>query len=93
MDLAAFQATIRATYGERDAERGLARTHAWFVEECGELSRALFREGEQRQVEEFADVLAWLTTLADLAGVDLAAAATRYRDGCPRCGDVPCRCG
>lgn len=92
MELSDLQATIRATYGQRDTTRGLARTHAWFVEECGELSRALFREGHQRQVEEFADVLAWLVTLADMAGVDLAAAAERYRDGCPSCGGVPCTC-
>lgn len=92
MDLAAFQRLISETYGRRDADRGLARTHAWFVEECGELSRALFREDHDRQVEEFADVLAWLTTLADLAGVDLAAAAARYADGCPSCGNVPCTC-
>lgn len=92
MDLSTFQATIRATYGTRDAERGLARTHAWFVEECGELARALFRQDEQRQAEEFADVLAWLTTLADMAGIDLAEAAERYRDGCPKCGGTPCTC-
>ncbi len=92
MELSDLQTTIRATYGSRDRERGLARTHAWFVEECGELSRALFREGPERQAEEFADVLAWLTTLADLAGVDLATAAERYRNGCPKCGETPCTC-
>lgn len=92
MELSAFQAAIRATYGERDVERGLARTHAWFVEECGELSRALFRQDRDRQVEEFADVLAWLTTLADMAGIDLAEAAERYRDGCPKCHQAPCTC-
>ena len=92
MELSQFQATIRATYGARDAERGLARTHAWFVEECGELARALFREDGQRQRDEFADVLAWLTTLADMAGIDLAEAATRYADGCPKCSEAPCVC-
>ena len=92
MELSTFQATIRATYGDRDAERGLARTHVWFVEECGELARALFREDRQRQVEEFADVLAWLTTLADMAGIDLTEAAERYRDGCPKCSAIPCTC-
>lgn len=92
MELTELQAAIRATYGARDAERGMARTHAWFVEECGELARALFREDTQRQREEFADVLAWLTTLADMAGVDLAAAADRYRDGCPKCDASPCQC-
>lgn len=92
MELGSFQRLVRDTYGERDAERGLARSHAWFVEECGELSRALFREDHDRRVEEFADVLAWLTTLADLAGVDLAEAAQRYANGCPSCGEVPCTC-
>ncbi|MFT5565070.1 MAG: NTP pyrophosphatase (non-canonical NTP hydrolase), partial [Myxococcota bacterium] len=37
MDLTELQQSIRDTYGARDAERGLLRTHAWFVEECGEL--------------------------------------------------------
>jgi len=92
MDLADFQARMRALYGERDRERGLARTFAWFTEECGELSRALFRGGHDERVHEFADVLAWLASLADQAGVDLAAAAARYADGCPRCGTTPCTC-
>ena len=92
MDLQELQTTIRATYGQRDAERGLARTHAWFVEECGELSGALFRQGHEERLHEFSDVLAWLATLADLAGVDLAEAARRYADGCPRCGGIPCTC-
>lgn len=92
MDLADFQALMRATYGDRDRERGLARTFAWFTEECGELSRALFRGDREAQRREFADVLAWLASLADQAGVDLAAAARRYADGCPRCGTTPCTC-
>ncbi|MDP8969875.1 MAG: nucleotide pyrophosphohydrolase, partial [Actinomycetota bacterium] len=81
MDLADFQRQMRAVYGPRDRARGLARTFAWFIEECGELSRALFRGDRQAQEREFADVLAWLASLADQAGVDLAAAAHRYVDG------------
>lgn len=92
LDLAQLQATIRATYGARDRERGLERAFAWLVEEVGELSRALFREDADARARECADVLAWLVSVADLAGVDLAAAAGRYRDGCPKCGAVPCRC-
>ncbi|GIW74902.1 MAG: hypothetical protein KatS3mg103_1424 [Phycisphaerales bacterium] len=30
--------------------------------------------------EEFADVLAWLATLANIAGVDLAQACRKYTD-------------
>lgn len=93
MDLAQFQRQMRVLYGNRDRERGLARTFAWFTEECGELSRALFRGDDAQRVTEFADVLAWLASLADQAGVDLAAAAERYADGCPRCHATPCACG
>lgn len=92
MELADFQRQMRALYGERDAARGLARTYAWFSEECGELSRALFRGDNDDRVREFGDVLAWLASLADQAGVDLATAATRYAAGCPRCGAAPCAC-
>lgn len=92
MDLRTLQEQMRALYGDRDRERGLARTFAWFTEECGELSRALFRGSHEDRVHEFADVLAWLASLADQAGVDLADAARRYADGCPRCAAAPCRC-
>jgi hypothetical protein len=50
------------------------------------------RQGHDERVEEFSDVLAWLVTLADLCGVDIAEAAARYRDGCPSCGGIPCTC-
>jgi NTP pyrophosphatase (non-canonical NTP hydrolase) len=92
VEIEQFQDVIRATYGDRDAQRGVERTFAWFVEEVGELSRAVFRQDRDRQLEEFSDVLAWLVTLADLTGVDMAEAAARYADGCPRCGSSPCAC-
>lgn len=93
MTIGEFQDLIRDLYGQRDANRGLARTFMWVVEEIGELARALQDEDERRVHEEFADVLAWLTTLATLAGVDLEAAVTqRYGHGCPKCAQVPCRC-
>ena len=92
MDIADFQRQMNALYGDRDRERGLARSFAWFTEECGELSRALFRGDHDAQLHEFGDVLAWLVSLADQAGIDLNAAAHRYADGCPRCGSSPCEC-
>lgn len=91
-DLAAFQQQMVDLYGARDADRGLARTFAWFTEEVGELSRALFRGSHQDREHEFADVLAWLASLAAQSGVDLGRAALRYADGCPRCGATPCAC-
>ena len=70
--------------------RGLAGTHMWFCEEVGELTRAL-RRGQTEELEgEFADVLAWLSTLASIAGIDLAEAARKkYAAGCPRCASTP----
>lgn len=92
LTLRQFQDLIDATYGERDAARGLTSTYMWFAEEAGELARAL-RKGDPRNLrEEVADVLAWLSTLATLAGVDLEDAARRYAAGCPRCGGTPCAC-
>jgi NTP pyrophosphatase (non-canonical NTP hydrolase) len=67
-------------------------TFRWFVEEVGELARAL-RHGDQGElVHEFGDVLAWLGSLANLSNVDLALAARRFESGCPKCGRSPCRC-
>jgi NTP pyrophosphatase (non-canonical NTP hydrolase) len=93
VEIEQLQATIRATYGDRDRERGVEGTFAWFVEEVGELSRAIHRQGHDERVTEFSDVLAWLVSLADLTGVDLQAAAARYADGCPKCRARPCHCG
>lgn len=90
--LRAFQQQIEAIYGERDRQRGLAGTYMWFAEEVGELARALRAGDPQNLQEEVADVLAWLSTLASMAGVDLEAAALRYGAGCPRCGATPCLC-
>ena len=79
-------------YGARDRERGLAGTFMWFAEEVGELSRALRGRDRTNLAEEFADVLAWLVTLASIAGVDMASAARKYERGCPRCRATPCAC-
>ena len=88
-----FQALIRRMYFEKDAARGIDGTFMWLMEEVGELAAAL-REGTRaEQAAEFADVLAWLTTIANVAGVDLAAAVRqKYGDGCPGCGQLVCSC-
>ena len=93
MRIEEFQRRIEEIYFARDSARGLAGTHMWFCEEVGELTRAL-RRGQKHELEgEFADVLAWLATLASIAGVDLEAAARKkYESGCPRCRGTPCTC-
>lgn len=88
-----FQRRIESIYFEKDARRGLFATFTWFVEEVGELARAVKGRDEDNLKEELGDVLAWLCTLASLRGIDLEEAARRYEHGCPRCGGVPCGCG
>jgi NTP pyrophosphatase (non-canonical NTP hydrolase) len=93
MRIAEFQKKIESIYYERDAKRGLAGTHMWFCEEVGELTRALRRDRKDELEGEFADVLAWLATLASIAGIDLEEAARKkYEHGCPRCEATPCEC-
>jgi len=92
MEIAELQETLRRTYYQRDARRGRDATFRWMTEEVGELARAL-RHGERDELaHEFSDVLAWLTSLANLAGIDLEEAASRYAAGCPKCGASPCAC-
>ena len=92
MDLAELQDVIERTYGERDRERGVPATVAWLTEELGELAQAVRKGSPQEQAEEFADVLAWVATLANQVGVDLNSAVERYADGCPKCAARPCAC-
>jgi NTP pyrophosphatase (non-canonical NTP hydrolase) len=92
MDLAAFQQLMETTYGRNDRQRGVPATVAWLAEEVGELAQAVRKGTREEQEHEFADVLAWLASLANQMGIDLAAAADRYANGCPRCGASPCRC-
>jgi NTP pyrophosphatase (non-canonical NTP hydrolase) len=87
-----LQRSLRDTYLDRDAARGTNGTFRWLVEEVGELARGLRTNDHANLVHEFGDVLAWLVSLANLVGVDLEEAASRYAAGCPRCGHIPCRC-
>jgi NTP pyrophosphatase (non-canonical NTP hydrolase) len=103
-----FQSLIREMYYEKDAARGIAGTFMWLIEEVGELSTAL-REidsmDESKSVnpesaslrvnlqEEFADVLAWLATLANVVDIDLnRAVQDKYGSGCPGCEQFVCVC-
>ena len=93
VSLADFQQLIRQMYLRKDVTRGVDGTFMWLIEEIGELATAL-REGTHRQKsEEFADVLAWLTTIANVVDVDLSEAVTqKYGSGCPGCGRFVCTC-
>ncbi|MHC4332569.1 MAG: MazG nucleotide pyrophosphohydrolase domain-containing protein [Planctomycetota bacterium] len=51
----------------------------WFIEEVGELATALAGDDQNNKAQEFADVFAWLCTLANITSVDLEkACADKY---------------
>lgn len=93
MTLGDLQTLIRTMYSAKDEARGIDGTFMWLMEEIGELAAAL-REGTPEELsQEFADVLAWLATIANVAGVDLQAAVQKkYGAGCPGCGQMVCQC-
>lgn len=84
---------IKEEFFHKDSPRGLVKTFVWFTEEIGELARAIRTDDREHLEEEFADVFAWLCTMANLAEIDLEEAAVKkYAKGCPRCGAKPCIC-
>jgi NTP pyrophosphatase (non-canonical NTP hydrolase) len=103
-----FQKLIRKMYFEKDQARGIPATFLWLAEEVGELASALretdpaeqarvsadeFFKRRENLAEEFADVLAWLATIANVAEVDLSRAVrAKYGSGCPGCQQFICRC-
>jgi NTP pyrophosphatase (non-canonical NTP hydrolase) len=81
-------------YSHKDRERGAAGTFLWLTEEVGELAAAIAEGADDAaKEEEFADVLAWLATLANVEGIDLSHALhAKYGQGCPGCGKMVCSC-
>src|SRR5215204_2488421 len=75
--LSEFQRHVADRYEKADRARGTAGTFVWFIEEVGELASALNGKDRANLEEEFADVLAWLCTLANINDVDLAGAVAR----------------
>lgn len=87
LTISGFQRFIFEKYYATDNARGTPPTFMWFIEEIGELSTALANNAPGKQPsaeqranleEEFADVFAWLCTLANINNVDLAAALDKY---------------
>lgn len=93
MTFSEFQQFIDRMYTDKDRLRGTARTFLWLSEEIGELAAALAEGTKEQKEEEFADVLAWLATIANIEGIDLTRAIhNKYGDGCPGCGHFVCTC-
>ena len=78
MNISEFQRFISKKYEKRDRQRGIPATFMWFIEEVGELATALASDDPKNKEEEFADVLAWLCTLANISEVDLEKACAKY---------------
>lgn len=92
MHISEFQREIERLYFARDSERGLGGTFMWFMEEVGELATALRQDDREELLGEFADVFAWLVTLASLKGIDMEQAVRKYENACPACRKGPCEC-
>jgi NTP pyrophosphatase (non-canonical NTP hydrolase) len=93
LTVAGFQRLIADMYSDKDAARGIDGTFMWLMEEVGELAAALRSGSPAELAAEFADVLAWLVTIANVANVDLEQALLKkYGRGCPGCGEMVCRC-
>ncbi|RMG34831.1 MAG: nucleotide pyrophosphohydrolase [Planctomycetota bacterium] len=93
MSLRELQELIARMYSDKDAARGVDGTFMWLMEEVGELAAALREGSRDEMAAEFADVLAWLATIANVVGVDLERAVQeKYGAGCPGCGQMVCRC-
>ena len=96
MKIREFQTLMKDLYLKRDQRRGKEKTFIWLVEEVGELAKT-FNKGKsftKDYVEgEFADIFAWLCSVANLLDVDLEKAVlNKYNGKCPRCKKNPCDC-
>ena len=83
MTLDELQEMIDRMYSRKDEARGVEGTFMWLMEEIGELAAALRESPREEIAKEFADVLAWLATIANVAGINLTEAMKiKYGDGC-----------
>lgn len=93
MHIREFQEMMKRLYFHRDSKRGVVGTYDWLVEEVEELGEALRGADKKALEDEFADVIAWLASLANVTNVDLEKAAlNKYDNKCPKCKQSPCQC-
>jgi NTP pyrophosphatase (non-canonical NTP hydrolase) len=78
MDISALQKIVKDRYFKTDNERGIYHTALWFHEEVGELSSAIASGDKENAKEEFADVLMWLLTLANIMEINMEDAIAAY---------------
>ena len=88
MEIKEFQNLMNRIYFNRDNRRGINQSFLWLIEEIGELAKEVRKEDVTAYQKEFADCFAWLTSLANLLGVNLEDALKIYEKGCPKCGKM-----
>jgi NTP pyrophosphatase (non-canonical NTP hydrolase) len=82
MEISVFQDLIQKKYGQKDSERGVAKTFMWLIEEVGELASAMKEEDKEQIEKELADVIAWTFSLANLLRLDVEEILRKkYGDG------------
>ena len=93
MHISEFQEMMKTLYFQRDSERGWKGTFSWLMDEVNELREALEGTDKAAVENEFADVIAWLASLANVVNVDLEKAAlNKYPNRCSKCNKSPCEC-
>jgi NTP pyrophosphatase (non-canonical NTP hydrolase) len=94
LKLRELQQLMRELYYHRDSQRGVNKTFIWLISEIGELADSLRKKDGLAQLEEeFADVLAWTASLANLLDINLERALrNKYPGKCPKCQSTPCDC-
>jgi NTP pyrophosphatase (non-canonical NTP hydrolase) len=92
MEIREFQKMMEEIYGQRDRKRGVERTFLWIIEELGELVRGVRKKSREEIETEFADVVAWVFSLANLLDVDIEKVIGKYDGRCPKCKESPCVC-
>jgi len=93
MHIRQFQKMMQRIYFHRDSKRGVAGTYHWLLDEVEELGEALKANDKDALEDEFADVIAWLASLANITDIDLEKAAlNKYDNKCPKCRQSPCKC-
>ena len=93
MHIVEFQEMMRRLFFHKDSKRGVKGTYEWLVDEVEELGAALDHGNMDEAKQEFADVIAWLASLANVTNIDLEQAVlAKYHSVCPRCKSSPCMC-
>jgi NTP pyrophosphatase (non-canonical NTP hydrolase) len=93
MHIHEFQEMMRCLYFKRDSARGVIGTYNWLVDEVAELGEEVKGTDKAATEKEFADVIAWLASLANIMDIDLEKAAiNKFSNKCPKCQQSPCQC-